>query len=59
MGRNWGEGGRANMGRYKVIEGLGSKTSYKVEKSEEEEVGNTFGTMWMTSFWHQEIVNNN
>ena len=38
------------MGRYKVIEGLGSKTSYKVEKSEEEEVGNTFGTMWMTSF---------
>jgi hypothetical protein len=47
------------MGRQKVIEGLGSKHSYKVEKFVEEEVGNT---IWYNSddlFRHQEIANRN
>jgi hypothetical protein len=42
-----------------VIEGFGSKHSYKVEKSVEEEVRNTIWYNLDDLFRHQEIVNKN
>ena len=42
-----------------MIEGLGSKHSYKVEKSVEKEVGNAIWYNLDDLFRHQEIVNKN